>query len=105
MIASINPATNELRRRFDELTDGELEQKLALAASTLLVWRDTSFAHRAERMARAAGILENEAGDFGRLMTLEMGKTLKSAADEGRKCAWACRYYAENAERFLADEP
>src|SRR6202166_3528860 len=37
-------------------------------------------------------------------MTLEMGKPLRSAVDEAVKCAWACRYYAENAERFLADE-
>src|SRR5258706_478588 len=103
MIASINPATNEVIRRFDELTDSELDQKLALAAPTFVAWRDTSFAQRAERMARAAAILENEAGAFGRLMTLEMGKTLKSAADEARKCALACRYYVENAERFLAD--
>ena len=37
-------------------------------------------------------------------MTTEMGKTLKSAGDEALKCAWACRYYADNAEKFLANE-
>jgi len=37
-------------------------------------------------------------------MTLEMGKTLRSAIAEASKCAAGCRYYAENAERFLADE-
>src|SRR5437899_9812654 len=55
-------------------------------------------------MARAGEILETEKEPLGRLMTTEMGKTLKSAIAEAAKCAWVCRYYAESAERFLADE-
>jgi succinate-semialdehyde dehydrogenase/glutarate-semialdehyde dehydrogenase len=55
-------------------------------------------------MMRAAEILESEKDSLAHLMTLEMGKTLRSAVDEAVKCAWVCRYYAENAERFLADE-
>ena len=56
-------------------------------------------------MSKAADILESEKEALGRLMTTEMGKTLSSAIAEASKCALACRYYAENAERFLADEP
>ena len=55
-------------------------------------------------LLRAAEILESEKEAFGKIMVTEMGKTLKSAADEAAKSAWGCRYYAENAERFLADE-
>ena len=55
-------------------------------------------------LLRAAEILESEKEEFGRLMVTEMGKTLKAAVEEAAKCAWGCRYYAENAERFLADE-
>jgi succinate-semialdehyde dehydrogenase/glutarate-semialdehyde dehydrogenase len=55
-------------------------------------------------MMRAAEILESEKNALGRLMTTEMGKTLRSASEEAAKCAWACRYYAEHAEAFLADE-
>jgi succinate-semialdehyde dehydrogenase/glutarate-semialdehyde dehydrogenase len=55
-------------------------------------------------MLRAADIVEKEKQTFGRLMTLEMGKPYRAAVDESAKCASACRYYAENAERFLADE-
>src|SRR5262245_508511 len=55
-------------------------------------------------MARAAEILEAEKEVFGRLMTTEMGKTLRAAIEEAAKCAWGCRFYAEKAAEFLADE-
>jgi succinate-semialdehyde dehydrogenase / glutarate-semialdehyde dehydrogenase len=56
-------------------------------------------------MSKAASLLEAESRELGRLMTLEMGKPIGAAIEEARKCATACRYYAENAERFLADQP
>ena len=55
-------------------------------------------------MLRAAGFLESEKESLGRLMSLEMGKPIQAAIDEAVKSASACRYYAEHAERFLADE-
>jgi succinate-semialdehyde dehydrogenase/glutarate-semialdehyde dehydrogenase len=103
-IASINPATNEVLKRFESLSDEQIEQKLQLAAEAFRRHRRTSFADRSRWMASAAGILEKETDRFARLMTLEMGKTLESARAEALKCATACRYYVENAERFLADE-
>jgi succinate-semialdehyde dehydrogenase/glutarate-semialdehyde dehydrogenase len=55
-------------------------------------------------MQRAAEILEGQKEAFARMMTTEMGKTFRSAIDEAVKCAWVCRFYAENGEKFLADE-
>ncbi len=103
-IASINPATGEVLNTFQPLTADELEQKLARAAAAFRIHRKTSFADRARLMMKAAEILETEKEELARLMTAEMGKTLQSAVDEAVKCAWACRYYAEHAEKFLADE-
>jgi succinate-semialdehyde dehydrogenase/glutarate-semialdehyde dehydrogenase len=103
-IASVNPATGKLIKSFEPLSAAEIEKKVQLAAETFLTYRQTSFAERAARMMRAAEILEAEKESCGRLMTLEMGKPLKAAVAEAAKCAVGCRYYAENAERFLADE-
>jgi len=103
-IASTNPATNEVLKRFDPLSDEQIEQKLQAAADAYRLHRRTSFAERSRCMARAAEILEKDTESFARLMTSEMGKTVKSARAEALKCASACRYYVENAERFLADE-
>jgi len=103
-ICSINPATGELVKQFESLTDAQIEHKLELSASAFKRHRKTSFAERARRMTFAAEILEKDTDRLARLMTLEMGKTLESARAEALKCASGCRYYVENAERFLADE-
>jgi succinate-semialdehyde dehydrogenase / glutarate-semialdehyde dehydrogenase len=103
-IASINPATGELLKKFQALSNAEIEEKVRRAAETFPKFRKLTFAQRAAMMTKAAEILESDKNEFARLMTSEMGKTLRSAVDEAVKSAWACRYYAENAERFLADE-
>lgn len=103
-IATINPATGEVVRTFPSLTDAEIEKKLQLAVSVFKSERETPFAVRSERMRKAAEILERDKEKFARLMTLEMGKTYKSAVAEAVKCTTACRYYAENIEKFMADE-
>jgi len=105
MIASINPATGEIIRTFEAATEAEIEAALARADAAWRSYRRTSFAARAGWLAAAAGILENEQDRLGRLMTLEMGKTIAAARAEAAKCALACRYYAEHGERLLADEP
>ena len=103
-IASINPTTDETLKTFRALSAEQIEQKLQLAEDTFRDYRNTPFADRARMMRRAADILETEKSEFGRLMTLEMGKPIKAAIAEAEKCAWVCRYYAENAEQHLADQ-
>ena len=102
MIASVNPASGETLREFAALTASEIESKLAAAERAFQHHRRTSFADRAQWMQRAADILEAEIDALARTTTLEMGKLLSASAEEVAKCVRACRYYAENAERFLA---
>src|SRR5579864_5143569 len=103
-IATINPATGEVVKTFHALSEGEIEKKLQLAVKAFKAERKTPFAVRAKRMLKAAEILERDKDKFAHLMTLEMGKPYKAAVAEAVKCTTGCRYYAENAERFLADE-
>ena len=103
-ISTINPATGEEIESFDELTDEQVEEKVQRAADTFREYRKTSFEERSRMLVRAAEILEEEAEELGRIMTTEMGKTYVSAIAEANKCARGCRYYAENAEKFMSDE-
>ncbi|MBF2070125.1 NAD-dependent succinate-semialdehyde dehydrogenase [Fischerella thermalis] len=102
-IATINPATGELLKNFEPHSDAEIAAKLDLAQQAFEHYRQTSFSERSRWLDKVADILEQEKADLAKLMTLEMGKTYKSAIAEVEKCAWVCRYYAEHAAQFLAD--
>jgi succinate-semialdehyde dehydrogenase/glutarate-semialdehyde dehydrogenase len=104
-IQSLNPATGTLLRSFEALSTNALEARLALAAAASRTYPLESIEHRAFWMRRLAGQLESDLEELAATMTAEMGKTLISAREEVKKCASACRYYADNAERMLADEP
>jgi len=101
---TINPATGETLKTFDDHDDSELERRLAAADDAFLQLRDTTFADRAGWMRTAADIIEGEVDDIARTMTTEMGKTLASARAEVLKCAKGMRFYADNAEGFMAPE-
>jgi succinate-semialdehyde dehydrogenase/glutarate-semialdehyde dehydrogenase len=102
-IATINPATGELLKTFEPLSDAEIAEKLDLAQQAFKKYHKTSFSQRSHWMQNAADILEQEKEDFAKIMTLEMGKPFKAAIAEVEKCAVVCRYYAEHAAEFLAD--
>jgi succinate-semialdehyde dehydrogenase/glutarate-semialdehyde dehydrogenase len=104
IIQSINPATGKKLYSFEPLSESQIEEKIGRAADAFRDHRRIPIASRAQMMTRAAGILEAEKENFGRLMTTEMGKPLRAAIEEAAKCAWVCRYYAERAAEFLADE-
>lgn len=101
---SVNPATGEILSHHSEHGPAEIEARLARAAATFRTYRRTTFADRARWMREAARILEGERDRIGRLITQEIGRPVKGARSEVDKCALACRYYADNAERILADE-
>jgi succinate-semialdehyde dehydrogenase/glutarate-semialdehyde dehydrogenase len=104
MIATVNPATGETVKVFEPHSDIQLEEKLQLAADTFRAYRNTTFEQRAQWLNTVAEVLEAEKQKLGRMMTIEMGKPIQGAISEAEKCAWVCRYYAENAKYHLADQ-
>ena len=104
-IATVNPATGETLKTFEALTGAELTDRLERAQTAYRSYRLTSYAERAGWLRATADLLDAEVDAIATLMTTEMGKTLVSAKAEVGKCAAGCRYYAEHAERLLADEP
>jgi succinate-semialdehyde dehydrogenase/glutarate-semialdehyde dehydrogenase len=103
-IATIDPATGESVRTFAALSEDAIEARLARASAAAAAWRRVPVAERARVVGRAGEILERDKESLARVMTLEMGKLFTAAVEEVEKCARACRYYAEHAARFVADE-
>ncbi|NJL90197.1 MAG: NAD-dependent succinate-semialdehyde dehydrogenase [Coleofasciculaceae cyanobacterium SM2_1_6] len=102
-IATVNPATGEVLQTFSPMSGEMVQEILARSHQAFQQYRWTDLAQRSTWLNNAAQILEAEKIHWGKLITLEMGKTLKSAIAEVEKSALVCRYYAENASKFLAD--
>ena len=101
MFKSINPATGEEIATYAELTDGEVDAKLARAADAYRQWRTTPLTARTELLARIADRYEADKARLARTATEEMGKTYASAIAEVEKCAAAFRHYAEHGPAML----
>ena len=104
-IQAINPTNGEPLAAYEEMSSREMQDVIAKAHKAYLGWRTTGFHERASVMGRAAEVLRRGAPNQARLMAEEMGKPIRDGLAEVQKCAAACDYYAENAERFLAPEP
>jgi succinate-semialdehyde dehydrogenase / glutarate-semialdehyde dehydrogenase len=102
---TLNPATGETLETFATATAGDIEKALEQAQSAFASWRQTPVQRRAALLTRVATALEQDAEAYGHLMAVEMGKPIAQGAGEAKKCAWVCRYYAENAEDFLSRRP
>ncbi|MDP2365773.1 MAG: NAD-dependent succinate-semialdehyde dehydrogenase [Ignavibacteria bacterium] len=104
MLTSINPANNKPIKNYNEMTSEESGKLILDTNEVYEGWKETPFSHRTELMRNAAKVLRNNSDEYAILMTIEMGKPIVQSRAEVEKCAWVCDYYAENAEKFLADE-
>jgi len=103
-VQSIDPTTGQVIATYAETTPDEVASHLTTATRLQKEWAKTDLSVRSEHMLRLADILERRADELADLMALEMGKPLAQGRAEAEKCAWACRYYADEAETILADQ-
>ncbi len=104
-IASINPATGEKLKEFSPFDDTEIEKRLTAAEKAFRKYRRSTFTDRSVLLEAVAELLFQEKEKFAQIITLEMGKLFRASVEEIEKCARGCRFYAENGERFLEEEP
>ena len=104
-LRSVNPMNGQLVREYPEADDRAVRMALLEASCAFAGWRNVPFAQRAEKMRAAALRLEARTDELARLMAIEMGKPLAAGRAEIEKCAATCRFYADQAASFLADEP
>jgi succinate-semialdehyde dehydrogenase/glutarate-semialdehyde dehydrogenase len=101
---SSNPATGQLIREYQTMSDAQAAEVLERVHETFQSWRTTPLAERKRLMHKAAELLLDRKNEMADLATQEMGKVRKEGIAEVEKCAWVCRYYADEAERMLADQ-
>ncbi|HRN29487.1 MAG TPA: NADP-dependent succinic semialdehyde dehydrogenase [Terrimesophilobacter sp.] len=103
-ITTTNPATGVTEAEFEPHDAAEIERRLAEADAAARALRGTDFATRAAWMHATADLLDSEAEEVARLLTIEMGKPIAQSRAEVHKCVKNMRFYADRAEEFLADE-
>jgi succinate-semialdehyde dehydrogenase/glutarate-semialdehyde dehydrogenase len=101
---SINPATGEVMAEFPLLSETVLQEKIELAGNTFKTWKKVPFSKKKHLMKTVAEIILRDKEKFARMITLEMGKTIRESTAEVEKCAWVCEYFADNAEKILNEE-
>ncbi|MFZ2504228.1 MAG: aldehyde dehydrogenase family protein [Nocardioides sp.] len=99
----INPATEEVLGEFESATEAEVDATLVRANRAQAAWSALSALERAEKLHEVARNLRERRTELAHLLTLEMGKPFKEAADEVDWSITALDYYAEVGRHDYGD--
>lgn len=100
----INPASGETIMEYAAWNSAQLDDSLTQTAAATPAWAAESLTTRTTLLRRAGDVLLAHRDEYAQLMSREMGKLIGEARAEIEKCARCCKYYADEAERLLADE-
>lgn len=101
MIKTINPATEEVIQEFQESTWSEVDQKLAASLRAQQDWKFRPIGQRLQCFQKLAQLLQAEEVSLAEVITTEMGKNIKEARAEVRKCVAVIDFYLEHSEAHL----
>ncbi|WP_417556047.1 aldehyde dehydrogenase family protein [Microbacterium sp.] len=103
--AVVNPATGQTLATYDTLTDEQVEEAIARAASAATTWAGTAPADRAVIIRRIAELHRSRKDELGAIIVREMGKPIAAAVGEVEFAADIIEFYADNIEKITADQP
>jgi len=104
--AVTDPATAEVVATYPTATDAEVQAAIEAAHKTGRTWaKSTTVAERAALIRKVAELHEQRREQLADVIVREMGKPRDQSLGEVDFCAAIYQYYADNAEKFLADEP
>jgi succinate-semialdehyde dehydrogenase/glutarate-semialdehyde dehydrogenase len=104
VLRSLNPFSGEVLEEFAEYSTGKIDVLIQESSKAFEEWKRTKFEYRSSLLKKVSSLLLENAGEFARPITMEMGKPITESVAEVKKCAWVCDYYAENGEKFLKAE-
>jgi succinate-semialdehyde dehydrogenase/glutarate-semialdehyde dehydrogenase len=106
LYAVTNPATGETVREYPTASDADMENAIAAADKAFREWsKNSTVAERAALVRRVGELHAERRQQLAEIINREMGKPVDQALGEVDFSAGIYQYYADNAERFLADEP
>ena len=106
LYAVVDPATGDVVQEYPPTTDEQMEQALAATSKAHRDWgRTSALAERAALIKQVAKLHTERRDELAKIIQREMGKPLDQALGEVDFSAAIYEYYADNAEKFLADEP
>ncbi len=101
---TINPSNGQHLNTYQVLLLPEIDQTIEKVKNAQLLWRDHAIDQRVECVQKIKALLLQKTDQYARLITNEMGKTLKESIAEIKKCAFLCDYYAEHAKEILSSQ-
>lgn len=100
---TINPASNKLVKTWSDHNDQQVEQALKTADDLYhSSWSKGDIQPRLQVLKKMADLIDGRVEELAKTASVEMGKLINQSRGEVQLCAQIARYYAENAERFLA---